>query len=287
MTGSARAERGVFRVIGILALIFLITPMLVLVASSLDPGMFFTFPPRSISGHWYAQLLSDPAWRASILLTLTIAGLTIVGATVIGASAGIALARMHGKVRRAFYPLLVAPLIVPTIVLAIPFYTVVLELHLVGNLITFVIANTLLTSPLVGLLVMAAALGMDPSLEFASLSCGASPLRTLLRVTAPLVAPTAIAGGVLAFLLTLDEVVMSIFLVAPGKTPLAVQMFLQVQTGTPPIIEAAAAVLIGLSIVLVGALSLLRVLVRRHGGAVVVGALGAPDAGPSLGTGGA
>jgi ABC-type spermidine/putrescine transport system permease subunit II len=270
MSTVGRSEGRVIRIIGTLALIFLVTPMLVLIASSLDPGMFFTFPPRQISDHWYVQLLEDPTWRASILLTLTIAGLTIVGATIIGTGVGIALARMRGRIRGMFYPLLIAPLVVPTIVLAIPFYTVVLYLHLVGNIITFVVANTLLTSPLVGLLVMAAALGMDQHLEFASLSCGASPLRTLLRVTAPLVAPTAIAGGILAFLLTLDEVVMSIFLVAPGKTPLAVQMFLQVQTGTPPIVEAAAAVLITLSILLIGGLSILRVLVRRRGGDLVV-----------------
>jgi ABC-type spermidine/putrescine transport system permease subunit II len=265
MKRASPAQGLVTRLIGILVLIFLVIPMLVLIASSLDPGMFFTFPPRHVSDYWYVQLLSDPVWRASILLTLTIAALTIIGATIIGTTVGIALARMRARVRRLFYPSLIAPLVVPTIVLAIPFYTMVLYLHLVGNIITFVVANTLLTSPLVGLLVMAAALGMDPQLEYASLSCGASPLRTLLRVTAPLVAPTAIAGGVLAFLLTLDEVVMSIFLVAPGKTPLAVQMFLQVQTGTPPIVEAAAAVLITLSLLLVGGLSLLRVLVRRRG----------------------
>ena len=179
-----------------------------------------------MSSRWYSEFLGDESWRSSIFLTLTIAALTGLLSMMIGALAGIAVARAPTALRRVLYMRLIAPLTVPVIVLAISYYGIALDLHLVGSLVGFVLANTLLTAPLVALFVAASAAGVDRRLEYASLSCGAGPWRTVARVTLPLVAPTAIAGGALAFLLSLDEVVMSLFLVAPGRTPLAVKMFL-------------------------------------------------------------
>jgi ABC-type spermidine/putrescine transport system permease subunit II len=258
MSPDARFEGALIHVVGRLVLLFLVAPMLVVGLASLDPGQFFTFPPQSISVLWYAEFLRDSSWRAALILTLTIAAFTGLLATVIGGLAGIAVARIAPRFRRFLYALLVAPLAVPVIVLAISFYGVVLRLHLVGSLGTFVAANTLLTVPLVALFVAGAALGADPRLEFASLSLGASRWRTLWRITVPVIAPTAIAGGILAFLNALDEVVMSVFLVAPGRTPLAVKMFLQVQTSTPPVVMAASSLLILSSVVVVGSLTVLR-----------------------------
>jgi ABC-type spermidine/putrescine transport system permease subunit II len=238
---------------------------LVIALASLDPGPFFTFPPARFSLYWYRQFLGDPSWRNSLYLTLTIALLTGLAATLIGGLAGIGVARSSPRVRRFLYPVLVAPLAVPVIVLAISFYGVVLRLHIVGSLGAFVAANTLLTVPLVALLTVSAALGVDRRLEYASLACGAGPWRTLFRITLPLIAPTAIAGGALSFLLTLDEVVMSIFLVAPERTPLAVRLFEQIRTGTPPLVEAAATFLIAVSIVVVGTLTVARSVVAARG----------------------
>ena len=161
------------------------------------------------------------------------------------------------------YFLLVAPLTIPTIAIAISIYGVALHLHLIGNLAAFVLANSLITAPLVALFVAAATLNVDRRLEYASLSCGAGPIRTLARITVPLVLPTAVAGGGLAFLLTLDEVVISSFLVGPGRTPLAVKLFLHIQTGSTPITTAAATFLILLSIVIVSVLSVFRTLAAR------------------------
>lgn len=272
-----RLEGALITVCGGLALLFLVGPLLVLALASLDPGDFFQFPPQHISAHWYAAFLTDPSWRAALLLTLTIASLSAASATIIGGLAGIAIARAPTTVRRLLYPLLVAPLTIPVIVLAISFYTLVLELRVVGNILTFVAANTLLTTPLVALLVVGTALRLDPKLEFAALSCGAGPWRTLLTVTVPLIAPTAVAGGILAFLLTLDEVVMSIFLVSPGRTPLAVKMFLQVETSTPPIVAAAATLLILASVVIVGVLTLLRNTLASRGRTIALDTLSEPE----------
>jgi mannopine transport system permease protein len=255
---ASRTEHLILGVVGLLGLTFLVAPMLIVVLASLDPGPFFQFPPKAISARWYAELIHEQTWLQSIRFTLLIALLTAVASTVLGGLAGVATARTNPRRRRLLYPLLVAPLAVPPIVMALSVYGAALELHLIGSLLSFVAVNTLLTAPLVTLFVAAAALGMDRRLEYASLSCGAGPWRTLIRVTLPSIAPTAIAGGALSFLLTLDEVVVSSFLVGPGRTPLAVKLFLQVQTGTTPVLTAVATLLIVASVLLVGILIIVR-----------------------------
>jgi mannopine transport system permease protein len=261
-----RRERVVVACIGVLALVFLALPIVVVGLASLNRGPFFTFPPTSVSVHWYATFLTDPDWRSSLFLSLEIAGLTALASTVIGGLAGVGIARSPVGLRRVLYPLLVAPLAVPPIVIAISLYPLVLNLKLVGSMFAFVLANTILTAPIVALLTVGAAFAVDPRVEYASLSCGAGRLRTLTRITLPTVAPTAIAGGVLAFVSTLDEVVISSFLVAPGRTPLAVHMFLDVQTATPAVVTAASTLLIAVAVLAVGGLTIARNLYGRRGG---------------------
>jgi putative spermidine/putrescine transport system permease protein len=263
---AGRFERTTFVAVGTAALIFLVAPMAIIFLASLDPGEFFTFPPRTISLHWFSVIAKSGDWRSSFALSLTIASLTGLASSLVGGLAGIAIGRLPIAIRRIVYPLLIAPLVVPVIVLAISFYSVALELHLVGSLVAFVMANTILTCPLVALLVIGTTVRLDHRVELASLACGASPLRTLVRITIPLVGPTAIAGGALAFLLTLDEVVMSLFLVAPGRTPLAVKLFLQAQTGTAAVVMAVSTLLIFASVVVLALVTAFRSqLTRRRG----------------------
>jgi putative spermidine/putrescine transport system permease protein len=268
-------ESGLVSAFGIITLAFLVFPQVVVAAASLDPGTYFQFPPNGASLTWYQQFIADDAWRSSLGLTLTIASSTAVLATVIGGLAGIAIARVPQKVRWLFYILLAVPLAVPAIVVAISYYGVVLRLHMIGTLPAFIIASTMLTSPLVSLLVVGTALGVDPKLELASLSLGAGRSRTLWKITVPVVLPTAVAGGVLAFLSTMDEVVVSSFLVGPGQIPLSVKMFFEVQGGSPPIVLAASTILIATSMAIVGALAFTSQLIRAHRGAVVIEIAGA------------
>lgn len=275
----AKFEASVVTAFGILTLAFLVFPQIVVAAASLDPGTFFQFPPSGLSMTWYQQFLVDDAWRSSLLLTLTIAASSAILATLIGGLAGIAVARVPQSIRWLFYVLLAIPLAIPAIVIAISYYGVVLRLHMIGSLPAFIVASTMLTSPLVALLVVGTALGVDPKLELASLSLGAGRLRTLWKVTVPVVAPTAIVGGVLAFLSTMDEVVVSSFIVGPGQIPLAVKMFFEVQGGNPPIVLAASTILIATSMGIIGTLAFMNQLIRARRGAVVlevVGALGPP-----------
>jgi putative spermidine/putrescine transport system permease protein len=237
-------------------IVFLLSPMIVVAAASFDASEFFTFPPSDLSVRWFEALVDDDRWRASLSLSLQIAALSAAASTIVGGLAGLALARVARSVRLVLLPVVLAPLVIPAIVLAISFYRVVLEVDLVGRVGTFAAANTLLSAPLVAILVAGAAMRIDPRLEFASLSCGASRTRTLTRITAPLILPTALAGGVFAFIFAMGEVVLSIFLVAPDRTPLAVRMFLEARQGPAPLVTAASTTLIvaSLFVVVIGSL---------------------------------
>jgi putative spermidine/putrescine transport system permease protein len=259
----SRRESAVIRTVGILGIVYLAAPLVAVSIASLDPSEFFTFPPTALSLHWFRVFVTDPAWRSSTLLSLQIATLSAALAMGVGGLAGLAAGRASARVRRLLYPAMVGPLVVPAIILAIFFYRFILEVHLVGSLVSFVLANTLLTAPLVALFVMSAAMRVDRSLEYASLSCGAGPWRTLGRITIPLVAPTILVGGVFAFMWTLGDVVMSILLIAPGRTPLAVRMFSQVQTGGSQIVTAASTVLIIVPLALLATFSQLREIAAR------------------------
>jgi ABC-type spermidine/putrescine transport system permease subunit II len=248
-------------ILPVIVLVFLVAPMVIVGLASLDPGPFFNFPPHGISGRWFAELLNNGEWSSSLLLSLEIAVLAALISTVIGTAAGVAVARLPTRLRAFVLPFLLTPLIIPAIVVAIGYYRIVLDLRIVGNVFTFVGANVLLTAPLVAILVMGSAMRVDPKLEYASLACGASRRRTLIHVTLPLVGPTAIAAGAFAFIFAMGEVVVSLFLVSPGRTPLAVRMFLEAREGPAPLITAAST-LLNLGSLLV--LSIGALLVRRQ-----------------------
>jgi ABC-type spermidine/putrescine transport system permease subunit II len=235
--------------VAIAALVFLYAPLVIVGAASLSSSEFFDFPPRDISLTWYQKLFERAAWRDSILVTLVIAGLTALASTVIGTLGGIGIAKLSAKRAGAMVALSGAPLVVPTIILGIAFYQTALSTGIVGNLLGFIIANTLMTAPLVTLLVASAARGIDQRIEFASASLGASPGRTLTRVVLPIILPVAVAGAALSFLLTVDEVVISSFLVGPAVNPVAVRMFGEIQAGSTPLVIAMSTFLVLISLV--------------------------------------
>lgn len=248
---GGRLSSGVVWAYGSLTLIFLAAPMLIVAFASLDSSQFFQFPPQSLSLEWYKEVLTSQDWTSSIVLTLGIASATAVVSTLLGTAAGIAIGRMTPALRRIAYGIVVAPLVVPSIVLAVALYEVLLraeaatKLDILGSIPGFVLADTVLTAPLVTLFVAAAVLNVDRNLEYASLSLGAGQWRTLGRVTVPLIVPSAVAGGLLSFLLSMDEVVISEFLVGPDRVPIAVRTFLEVQHGISPLVTATATLLMG------------------------------------------
>lgn len=157
-------------------------------------------------------------------------------ATALGTAAAIALTRSGSRWVKASYELLPAPMIVPTVVVAIGVYALFLQYNLLGTALGFVTAHTVLALPFVIIPVTASLRGFGRRLEDAALICGANRWGAIRQVTLPLTAPGVVSGALFAFVTSFDEVVVSLFIQSPYLQTLPVKTFGSVtrETPTPP-----------------------------------------------------
>ncbi|MFF5289667.1 ABC transporter permease subunit [Paractinoplanes globisporus] len=224
--------------------ILLVVPTLTVIPMSFSASQTFTFPPHSWSLRWYHELFTSPEWTASILNSLQAGILTALFATVLGTMAAFGLARVSSRWRGAINGFLLSPMIVPHILVALVVFSAFLRVGLSGTLIGIILAHTALAIPFVVIAVTARLQGMDVRLAAVAGSLGASPVSAFRRVTLPLVLPGILSGAVLAFVTSLDEVVIALFLQAPGAITLPVQMYNSVTVQIDPTISAASSVIV-------------------------------------------
>ncbi len=263
--------------VGVLA--FLTLPSLIVVPISLGGADFLEFPPSSLSLRWYEEYLRDPGWIGPTIFSFQIAAVVTVLATVIGTMAALALVRGAIRGRSLLNAVIIAPLIVPVIVYAIAVLFWFGPLGWNGTLHGFVLAHTALAVPYVVLLVGAALYRVDPALELAAMSLGASRPRAIMRVTLPLIMPAVIAGAVLAFLASFDDATVSFFISAPTDKSLPRKIFENVEFSVSPVVAVVSTLITVLSI---GLIALARLVERRGArGSVEVLEEPVPDASSS------
>lgn len=254
LAGSGRLSRsvtgGLARIVVAAVLLFLMLPTIVVIPMSLSAGEFIEFPPRGLSLRWYGEFFADPEWLSATLFSLRIALSTTVAATVVGTLASIAL--MQGQIagKPIIQALSIGPMIVPHIVLGVALYLVFAPLQLTGNFLGFLIAHTVLSIPYVVITVSAALQRLDPVLELAALSCGASRLRAFFSVVLPNIAPAIAASSVFAFLASFDEATVAFFISDTGGKTISRKMFEDIDFNLTPVIAAASTLLVGVSLLL-------------------------------------
>lgn len=234
---------------------FLYAPIALLVLGSFNDSRLTT-AWSGFSLRWYRALLADDALREAAWLSLRIAAISATGATILGTMAGLALARLGRFPGRAgFTALLAAPLVLPDLLLglALLLLFVLLERTLgwpgrgAG---TVMLAHVTLGIAYVAFTVRARLAGQGTLLEQAAADLGAPPLTVLRRITLPLLAPALAAGWGLAFVLSLDDVVVASFVSGPGATTLPMLMFSTLRLGPTPVLNALATVLLALTLLL-------------------------------------
>ncbi|MBI4420211.1 MAG: ABC transporter permease subunit [Gemmatimonadetes bacterium] len=235
-------------------LMLLVAPVLIIVPMSFGTTAQLAFPPKGFTLRWYHHYLTDPSWMAATGLSLQVAALTSAGALVLGTLAAIGLVR--GGFRRAhlWYLGILAPMIVPAIVSAVAVYFLFVRLRLVGSLWSFVLAHLVLAIPVVVVVVSAALRRVDRSLESAATVLGAHPIRAFFAVTFPAIRPAVVAALLFAFITSLDEIVMALFLAGTTSATLPAKMWESLRFQIDPTIAAISTLLILLSLlVLLGA----------------------------------
>lgn len=246
-----------------LGLGFLYAPILVLVIYSFNASKLVTVW-GGFSTRWYGVLFADAPLIASALVSLRVALLSAGIATVLGTLAALALDR-HGRFlgRGAFTGLLYAPMVMPEVITGLSLLLLFVGIGMERGLMTLVIAHATFATGFVAVVVGARLKGLDRSLEEAAADLGAAPWRVFASVTLPLIAPSLAAGFLLAFTLSLDDLVIASFVSGPGATTLPMRLYSQVRLGVNPEINAASTLLIGMVSVVVLSASWLT---ARRGG---------------------
>ncbi|MCE4223152.1 ABC transporter permease subunit [Methylobacterium sp. C25] len=237
-----------------LGLGFLYAPIAVLVVYSFNDSRLVTVW-GGFSTRWYGVLLNDGPLLASALVSLKVACLSAAIAATLGTLAAFALDR-HGRFtgRGTFTGLLYAPMVMPEVITGLSLLLLFVGVDMERGTLTIVIAHATFGIGFVAVVVGARLNGLDRSLEEAAADLGAGPLRVFFTVTLPLLAPSLAAGFLLAFTLSLDDLVIASFVSGPGATTLPMRLYSQVRLGVNPEINAASTLLVAaISLVVLGA----------------------------------
>ena len=181
----------------------------------------------------------------SSLLTLVIAASAIALLFAVPAALGIARHQFRG--REALSALFLSPLMIPHVVLGIAFLRFFTQIGVSGTFPALLVAHVVVVFPFALRLTLAAATGMDRSIEMAAVSLGADNWTLFRRVTLPLILPGVVSGWALAFIQSFDEVTMTVFLAAPGIETLPVRMFLYIQDNIDPLVTSVSASVIAIT----------------------------------------
>ena len=260
-----RIWRITYLVICALIFAFLIAPIIVIIPLSFNATPYFTFTremltldPAGWSLRWYDALLSSSEWMNSIRNSFFIASVSAVLATTLGTLAALGLSRREMPARAAITAFLISPMIVPLIITAAALFSFYARINLSQTFFSIIMSHVVLGAPFVVITVTAAMSGFDNQLIRASQSLGANQVTTFFRIILPLLLPGIIAGGLFAFITSLDEVVVVLFLAGPEQTPMTVRMFSGLREEISPTILALATILVALSILLLSAMEMLR-----------------------------
>ena len=254
-----------FRVICGAILVFLITPILVVMPLSFNAQDFFTFTPEMLrfdpegySLKHYRDFFTNDDWQQALANSVKIAPAATLLSVGFGTLAAIGLSQPHVPFRRAIMAILISPMIVPLIISAAGMYFFYSRVGLQGTYIGVVLAHAALGIPFVIITVTATLVGFDNSLTRAAANMGAGPVRTFFKVQMPLILPGVISGGLFAFITSFDAVVVVLFVGSAGQKTLPWQMFTGLREQISPTILAVATILVVISIALLTVVELLR-----------------------------
>ena len=254
-------KRVVLWVMAVLVLGFLLAPILIIIPMSFSGAASLEFPPHSFSLHWYAKYFTTASWLDATWVSLKVALGTTALATVLGTLVSFGLVRGRFPGRNLLSSLMLAPLIIPGVVIAVALYLLLARVGLVGTTLGLILAHTTIALPLVVVNVSISLKTFDRNLERAALSAGAGPLRTFRYVTLPVIRPGFIAGALFAFMASFDELIIAIFLSGPDTTTLPKRMWDSVLLETDPVISAISTLLILVTIVILAMTTIVR---RTH-----------------------
>jgi putrescine transport system permease protein len=225
---------------------FLYIPILILVVYSFNESKLVTVW-GGFSLKWYGEMWRNDGLMSAAWVTLQVGLLSATLGTVLGTLAALTLVRYtRFKGRLLFSGMVYAPLVMPEVITGLSLLLLFVAIGVDRGLMTVVIAHTTFTMCYVAIVVQSRLLTFDTSLEEAAQDLGCPPVKTFFKVTLPLILPAVISGWMLAFTLSLDDLVIASFTTGPGATTLPIKIYSQVRLGVTPEINAICTILIGI-----------------------------------------
>ena len=243
--------------VSVLLYIFLYAPIVVVIVYSFNASRYGG-PWRGFTTEWYPSLFDNADKLAAAKNTFILAFVSTGIATLLGTMLGFGLSRYRFPGKKVFSFLMYIPVVIPDIVMAVAmlmFYALVREQL---GMTTMVLSHVTFQIPFVAIVVRSRLVGMDPAIEEAAHDLGASSWQTFWHVTFPMIVPAVVAGGMLAFTLSLDDFVVSFFTTGPGSTTLPILIYSSVKRGITPDINALSTLIVLVSILGTVAVMLLQ-----------------------------
>lgn len=239
-----------------LVLLYLVVPTFVIVPLSFSSKSFLSFPPPGWSTQWYERLVQSQDYAMAFGNSLKIGLPAATLATALGTLAAIAIVRGSFPGRQALAVLVIAPLILPQIVLAIGLFPIMVWLGLVGTYPAILFGHTVVCMPLAFITVSASLRSYSPSYELAAMTLGANLWNTFWHVTFPMIRVGVIVGFIFAFTFSFDEIILALFLTQSGTRTVPRLLWEQLQQQMSPVVASATVVIlvITMALILVAAL---------------------------------
>lgn len=229
---------------------FLLLPLVAILPLAFTDSVFLSYPISGPSTRWFGELARSDAWKRAIVNSLIIGSGATVLSTIVGTLAALGLRRELVPFAGVLRSIFLLPMVVPAVVLGVGMQILYARMGLASSYAGVIIAHAVLCVPFVLVNVAGSLASIDPALERAASSLGASPVAVFRNVTLPLAMPGILTGAVFAFATSLDEVVITLFVAGPNQTTLARQMFSSLRENISPAIAAAAFVIMILTFAL-------------------------------------
>ncbi|MEO0427915.1 MAG: ABC transporter permease subunit [Pseudomonadota bacterium] len=234
------------RIMMLLGFAFLYAPIVILVIYSFNASKLVSVW-GGWSLRWYESLFQNDQLLDALWVSLIVAASASTLATVLGTMAGLTLARVPRFLGRTLFTgMVLAPLVMPEVITGLSLLLTFIAIGMDRGFVTLIIAHATFSMCYVAVVVQARLAGFDRSVEEAAADLGARPATVFWRVTLPLIVPGIVAGWLLSFTLSLDDLVIASFTTGPGATTLPMKIFSAVRLGVTPEINAIATILIGL-----------------------------------------
>lgn len=229
----------------------MLAPPVVVLSASLTPGSLLQFPPNGVSLAWYVRVWHSPQFMSAIWTSTYLALLATALSLVLGFSAAFVVDRFTFGGKAMFQSLMLSPIVIPMVVLGLSLLQFLSSLGLGQTFLALLAGHVLITLPYVVRTLLTGLSLLNRVLEEAALNLGASPLRTLVRVTIPVLMPNLIAASVFAFVTSFGNVTLSVFLSGGRIVTLPVQIFTFVESSYDPTVAAVSGVVIIVTLIVI------------------------------------